>query len=74
MNTWERLKCDGCGTLTFVKATYLKWHPTSGMAEETGGWICSNCGKTVDTAKLIHKAKMEQKKQEIKELEEEIKM
>ena len=69
---WFRLKCP-CGSEKFTAVVHLRAHPSEGSSTEHGGWLCVECGKVADMAKLIQDHKLQQKKAELRALEAEVK-
>lgn len=68
---WQRLTCT-CGTERFAAATFLRWRKSGGITTEPAGYFCLECHTMVDSAALIARAELKAKKQELKDLEEEI--
>lgn len=68
---WQRLACS-CGTERFAKTFHLRWRRGGGITEEPAGYFCLECHGIVDSAALISRAELRAKKQELRELEEEI--
>ena len=68
---WQRLNCS-CGTERFAKTFHLRWRRGGGITEEPAGYFCLECHGIVDSAALISRAELKAKKQELRELEEEI--
>lgn len=68
---WQRLTCS-CGTERFAKTFHLRWRKGGGITEEPAGYFCLECHGIVDSAALISKAELRAKKQELKELEDQI--
>lgn len=71
MQDWKNLKCD-CGSEQFIQMITLRIHPTGGSTQGPGGEKCGLCGKVVNRMDLLNKAKLEQKKAELKALQEEV--
>lgn len=68
---WERLTCD-CGQERFAQTNYLRWKPGAGVTTEPSGYFCLECHSVIDSATLIARMQLKLKKQELKQLEEEL--
>lgn len=71
MQDWKNLKCE-CGSEQFIQMIHLRFHPTGGSTQGPGGEKCGLCGKVVNRVDLLNRAKLEQKKAELKALQEEV--
>lgn len=69
---WQRLICH-CGVERFSPIVHLRWKPGGGVTQEPGGYFCLECHATVDSATLIQRAQVQLKRQELQEIEEELK-
>ena len=64
---WTDLLCE-CGSNAFRKIISLKWHPNSGMTENSNGWECTKCSLKADSGRLVEDAQLRQKEKELKTL------
>jgi hypothetical protein len=69
---WFRLTCP-CGSEKFTAVVHLRAHPSGGSATEQGGYLCVECGKIADMAKLRRDHGLKMKKAELHALEAEVK-
>ena len=71
--TATKLTCNGCGVSTaFHKKIYLNFRPSGGTTEEFAGYVCRQCGADVDTGKMIQRQELERKKEELRQLQQEV--
>lgn len=68
---WQRLTCV-CGTQRFSPVTHLRWRKGGGITSEPGGYFCLECHAVVDSATLIHRAELQLKREELREMEAEL--
>ena len=68
---WFRLKCP-CNSEKFTAVVHLRAHPSEGSSTEHGGYLCVECGKVADMAKLIQDHRLKQKEAEVRALQAEI--
>ena len=71
LNTWSNLAC-ACGSEKFVQLIALRWTPGSGTVVTPSQYRCAKCDQEVDSAKLIGELTLKQKKEELKQLQEEV--
>ena len=69
---WFTLSCP-CGSDKFTAIVHLRAHPTGGSSTQHGGYLCVDCGKVADMGKLIQDHHLRLKKEELKQLEAQIK-
>lgn len=72
MEGFTTLKCE-CGSDIFVDAIRIQYHPNSGTTNKPAGKMCVACHLYADMEYLISRVKVEKKRAEIKEAEEEVK-
>ena len=65
---WKDLKCE-CGGMFFQASHKISWHEGQGLVRKADGEVCCECGKRVNTEKMIKVEKTKSLKKKIEELE-----
>ena len=66
------LACPGCEGTLFAPLVFLKHRPGGGLVADPGGWACLHCGKTVDPQAALNAYHVKVKREELKQLEDEL--
>jgi len=69
---FERLTCSYCPSSRFIRILMLRHQSNGGTIEEPGGYRCADCGADVDVRKMVERRALDQKRVELRQLEEEI--
>jgi hypothetical protein len=69
---WNKLHCDSCGSIHFLKRVHLITRQGGGTTEEVAGYVCRQCNADVDQARMIQRLEVERKRRELKDLQEQL--
>ena len=66
------LACPACGCIYFASLVRLKHKAGGGLVPDQAGWACLACQKPVDAQEALHAYALKQKREELKQLEQDL--